>query len=192
MDEAVNVGLVVVYMPGGGGDVVKINTRSMTSEDEGGEAGEEKQKDSGEGQEANEKDESPEEPNTDLTRKDTSTRFLAFMIIPSKRHDQRGKDIKAERPEDTANSICQQIAQMVNTARLRQRGIDVEDQSKTVGAKASAEGSAKTPVDNSSMNQDMLFLAVERKDIISLEEAKKSTGYIEALGYSLKKLVWAS
>nr|OQO26364.1 hypothetical protein B0A51_05134 [Rachicladosporium sp. CCFEE 5018] len=33
--------------------------------------------------------------------------------------------------------------------------------------------------------------AVQEKDVISLAEAKKATGYIESLGYSLKKLVWA-
>ncbi|KAF2461994.1 SacI domain protein [Lineolata rhizophorae] len=32
---------------------------------------------------------------------------------------------------------------------------------------------------------------VEEKDIISLEEAKRSTGLLEQIGYSLKKLVWA-
>ena len=32
---------------------------------------------------------------------------------------------------------------------------------------------------------------VKEKDIISLAEARKSTGYLEQLGYSLKKLVWA-
>ncbi|KAK6433658.1 hypothetical protein LTR95_010167, partial [Oleoguttula sp. CCFEE 5521] len=33
--------------------------------------------------------------------------------------------------------------------------------------------------------------AVQEKDVISLVDAKKATGYIESLGYSLKKLVWA-
>lgn len=32
---------------------------------------------------------------------------------------------------------------------------------------------------------------VEQQDIISLEEAKKRTGYLEQLGHSIKKLVWA-
>ncbi|EHY54367.1 hypothetical protein HRR83_008050 [Exophiala dermatitidis] len=31
---------------------------------------------------------------------------------------------------------------------------------------------------------------VEKQDIISLEEAKKRTGYLEQLGYSIKKMVW--
>jgi hypothetical protein len=32
---------------------------------------------------------------------------------------------------------------------------------------------------------------VENGDIISLSEARKSTGLLEQLGHSLKKLVWA-
>ena len=34
-------------------------------------------------------------------------------------------------------------------------------------------------------------LMVEDRDIISATEAKKSTGYVESIGYSLKKLVWS-
>ncbi|KKA26447.1 hypothetical protein TD95_000147 [Thielaviopsis punctulata] len=33
---------------------------------------------------------------------------------------------------------------------------------------------------------------VERADVISLEEAKKSTGLFDTLGYAIKKMVWAS
>ncbi|KAF2124634.1 hypothetical protein P153DRAFT_370564 [Dothidotthia symphoricarpi CBS 119687] len=34
-------------------------------------------------------------------------------------------------------------------------------------------------------------LEVEERDIVSLAEARRSTGYLEQIGYSLKKLVWA-
>jgi hypothetical protein len=33
-------------------------------------------------------------------------------------------------------------------------------------------------------------LEVEEKDIISLTDARKTTGYLEQFEYSLKKLVW--
>jgi hypothetical protein len=33
-------------------------------------------------------------------------------------------------------------------------------------------------------------LKVEDKDVISLTDAKRSTGYVETLAYSMKKLVW--
>lgn len=32
---------------------------------------------------------------------------------------------------------------------------------------------------------------IRRENIISLEEAKKSTGLLEQLGHTIKKLVWA-
>ena len=32
---------------------------------------------------------------------------------------------------------------------------------------------------------------VEVKDVISVADARKSTGYMESIGYSLKRLVWA-
>lgn len=34
-------------------------------------------------------------------------------------------------------------------------------------------------------------IEVEQGDVISLDEAKKRTGYLEQIGYSLKRLVWA-
>ena len=33
--------------------------------------------------------------------------------------------------------------------------------------------------------------AVEQKDVVSLAEARQATGYVESLGYSLKKMVWS-
>lgn len=43
---------------------------------------------------------------------------------------------------------------------------------------------------NKSRGDEMGRLGVEEKDIISLSDAKKSTGYVETLAYSMKKLVW--
>lgn len=43
------------------------------------------------------------------------------------------------------------------------------------------------PVDTKSSENGGL---IEKGDIISLDEAKKRTGYLEQLGYSIKKLVW--
>lgn len=38
---------------------------------------------------------------------------------------------------------------------------------------------------------DLPALIANKSDIISLVEAKRSTGILETLGHSLKKLVWA-
>jgi len=43
---------------------------------------------------------------------------------------------------------------------------------------------------NTSESAKAAPLAVEQRDIISVEEAKKTTGYLEQIGYSLKKMVW--
>ena len=40
-------------------------------------------------------------------------------------------------------------------------------------------------------DNDEQSLRVEERDVISGAEAKKSTGYVESIGYSLKRLVWS-
>jgi hypothetical protein len=45
-------------------------------------------------------------------------------------------------------------------------------------------------VANRARESDEAALQIEQKDIISLADAKKSTGYLEQFEYSLKKLVW--
>ena len=32
---------------------------------------------------------------------------------------------------------------------------------------------------------------VQQRDVVSLAEARQATGYVESLGYSLKKMVWS-
>lgn len=39
-------------------------------------------------------------------------------------------------------------------------------------------------------NSGAQILAIERRDILSLQEARKSTGYVESLAYSVKKAIW--
>lgn len=42
-----------------------------------------------------------------------------------------------------------------------------------------------------SIKEEQEKIEVEKGDVISLAEAKKRTGYLEQIGYSLKRLVWA-
>jgi hypothetical protein len=65
--------------------------------------------------------------------------------------------------------ICEEIERLGNKARVSQ----------TVGGGEDAD------------KEEEKKLKVEKKDVISVAEAKKSTGYLESLGYSLKKLVWS-
>jgi hypothetical protein len=74
--------------------------------------------------------------------------------------------------------ICDRIVSVVNATKKGEVSTPTED---LVGSSVEqGDGDHKG------------LLTVEEKDIISASDAKKSTGYLEQLGYSLKKLVWAS
>jgi hypothetical protein len=99
-------------------------------------------------------------------------RFLAFKALPP-----RSNIASSDSPDTPDNevevvrSVCDEIARVANKTQrstdkwtvpdTAQEGLDMERQ-----------------------------LVVEEKDIIGLADAKKSTGYLEQLEYSLKKLVW--
>jgi hypothetical protein len=150
MDEKKNVGFIVRYSPGGG-DLVRVNTRSL-----GGEAAEEAKK--------------VKDKKSDA--KSGSDKLIAFKALPPRSSfaGGQGDDQKPPSEIDLIQMITEQIATAVNKAN---------DHVETEAAKDDeAPKSGK--------------LVVEQKDIVSLAEAKKSTGYLEQLGYSLKKLVWAT
>jgi hypothetical protein len=99
-------------------------------------------------------------------------RFLAFKALPP-----RSNISSSDAPETPDNEVqlvkgvCEEIARVANKAQGKwnvpdtaQEGLDYEGQHRQ--------------------------LAVEEKDIISLADAKKTTGYLEQIEYSLKKLVW--
>lgn len=109
--------------------------------------------------------------------KQDAGRYLAFKALPPRStatdHDNDSPDNETE----VVKSICDEIVRVANKARR-------EDAIKwSVPGTGSEEGLGS--------NGEGRDLTVEQKDIISLADAKKSTGYLEQLGYSLKKLVWA-
>jgi hypothetical protein len=87
-------------------------------------------------------------------------RFLAFKALPP-RSSVPGESEKAENEGEVVREICEEVVRVANRAK-----------------KTSGEAG------------DDKVLEVEEKAIISLADAKKSTGYLEQIGYSLKKLVW--
>ncbi|KAL1598320.1 hypothetical protein SLS59_007004 [Nothophoma quercina] len=89
-------------------------------------------------------------------------RFLAFKALPP-RSSVPGEGERAETEMEVVREICEEVVRVANKAKKSSPG---------------AEG------------DDGRVLEVEEKDIISLADAKKSTGYLEQIGYSLKKLVW--
>lgn len=88
-------------------------------------------------------------------------RFLAFKALPP-RSSVPTEGEKADNEGEVVKSVCEEIVRVANKAKKTASG---------------AESEEKT-------------LEIEEKDIISLADAKKSTGYLEQIGYSLKKLVW--
>lgn len=102
-----------------------------------------------------------EQKQDDRKAKSEEGRFLAFKALPP-RSSVPTEGEKAESAEEVVKSVCEEI---VRVARK-------------------VENTA------SETKSEKMMLEIEDKDIISLADAKKSTGYLEQIGYSLKKLVW--
>jgi len=176
-DEERNVGFVIRYRPGEK-NVARVNTRSLSTvvaeSDLGGEA-ERKEGGEDEGKEAEEeakmkKENVPTECDLDGAAKQhkidsTELKILAFKAPLSKAVAARKNSDGSEGPEpsekETVRIVCEEIGRVLGSRR-------------EVGA--GDEGAAGI---------------IEEGDIISLTEARKSTGLLEQLGHSLKRLVWA-
>ena len=162
LDEKKNVGFVL-RINTKGNDQTRRNTRSVTSDLEGG--GKKNKK-----------------GNKNEKVRSHGDKILAFKALPSKRSfvdTQQDFDDEPPSELELTKSICEQIVRVANDAKKRI-------------IFAQQEGSQPNDSDETGEFQQRHVLEVEEKDIISVSEAKKSTGYIEQLGYSLKKLVWAS
>lgn len=165
IDERRNVGLVIKYRPGKG-DMAKVNTRSLSTA-AGADLG---------------LDRDPDSPRTAAIAnlfdpldsglssrgsgrtKDQDLKLLAFKALPTTSSLIHGKG------EDESNMISekQTVANICDGIRRAAYG----------------EGSGGS---DTGLSRDF----VEQKDIVSLQEARKNTGYLEQWGHSLKKLVWA-
>lgn len=163
MDEKKNVGLVIKYKPGKG-DLQRKNTRSLNSAVESG-------------------DETGAKPSPSslnylpsvgvesaLARlsgrgSGSETKYLAFKSLPARSSiaNVDGQEAPMFSERDMVQNICHEIE------RATQAGHN--DQ------KAGGIGGGNLPIDDTA--------------IISLEEAKKSTGYLEQWSHSLKRFVWA-
>lgn len=103
----------------------------------------------------------------DQKQSDTG-RFLAFKALPPRSSLPSSSSETLDTPEnevEIVRSVCDEIVRVANKAKHEN------------AVTHSGDGGQRR-------------LAVEEKDIISLSDAKKSTGYLEQLEYSLKKLVW--
>lgn len=212
MDESKNVGFVVEYVHKGS-DQVRVNTRSLATE-----KGESEAQTEAEAKAEEAKKNADEEPRleteattgdkkdvegTQVTDDNTPTapaqqtpqkqqtqkgteispslppgvesRYLAFKALPPKSSfatTSGSNDADAEPPSEPelVGMICEEIRR----AKALRIGTSGDAGNKGKATAEEADG-----------------LQIEDRDIISLAEAKKSTGYLEQIGYSLKKLVWA-
>lgn len=142
-DEAMNVGIVIIYKPGKG-SLIRTNTRSLQNSVEN-------------------KAEDRIDGGTGVLswlapRQSPPSRALAVKIIPVTPDRRRSVASQMSTPAlETAEHVADEIRRAI-------AGESKEEQQK---------------------------VDVEQGDIISLADAKKRTGYLEQIGHSLKRLVWA-
>jgi SacI homology domain/Inositol phosphatase len=191
MDEKRNVGFVVRISGRGGRDIVRVNTRSLGSTTEG----EAQQEENGRSKAAKKLQDKLDTKDKQQLRVDAGDKILAFKALPPKSSfiGSGTGEGDAEPPTEIelTRIVTDQIVRVANAVRKGDSAVANEvgpDEAKEEAAKAVEEG-AKTESDEDERNR---LLSVEDKDIISLADAKRSTGYLEQLGYSLKKLVWAT
>ncbi|KAF1984011.1 hypothetical protein K402DRAFT_360244 [Aulographum hederae CBS 113979] len=105
--------------------------------------------------------------------KDEKLKLLAFKALPpsSSFVAKEGEENTPFSEVEMVKMVCEEIARVTNKTRAAPQEED--------------EGEDKKG------DQGDERLKVEEKDVVSLGEAKRSTGYLEQIGYSLKKLVWS-
>lgn len=91
------------------------------------------------------------------------TRMLAFKALPPQASASKGQgNDSAEASEvELVKRVCSEVYRSMAALRMRE-----------------GEGQDSLP-------------GIEEKDVISAAEARKATGYMESIGYSLKRLVWS-
>lgn len=183
MDEENNVGFVIKYRPAKE-NIARINTRSLHNTIDKGEqrSNIEYSADGAEESSVSAKNNNPGGLFANFGRRDAAApsilKILAFKALPARSSLAKGEgqqthddDIKSEK--ELVRSICDEVGKTAKAATaLGEAG---------KGATAAAE----------SEDNRAGFFEIEDEDIISLREAKKSTGLLELWGHALKKLVWA-
>lgn len=181
MDEKTNVGLVIVHSDGDE-NLLRVNTRSLRSNVnlKALDAGDDNNKNNNaSGPSSSGNIDNTTTNNNDEwdiyswfktgtgTKRSTSP-FIAFKALPlsnsvmSKNRNSDGGVVANVSELDFVRSICEEIERAIM---------------------AVVAGEGERHVERPSV--------IEQADIISLEDAKKRTGYLEHLVYDLKKLVWA-
>ncbi|KAK7923266.1 hypothetical protein PG985_007337 [Apiospora marii] len=168
-DEAKNMGLVVTYEPGEK-DIRRVNTRSLSSVS--GPRPHEGNDDAGGGilgpifggGRKQQQQQEPRQPPKRIALKALYAQSSFQDAARTKAMANNNRDSKVLTESQQVDMIAAEIERLafVNQPLGRVEGGEAERKS-----------------------------IVERKDIISLAEAKRNTGLLEQLGHSIKKLVWA-
>jgi hypothetical protein len=110
----------------------------------------------------------PQAKEQDLATGGFGSKLLAFKALPPRSSfvGQQGESQQPPSEEEMIKTVTEQILSVVNRARTPSTAGEEED-------------------------GPLYLLEIEEKDIISVADAKKSTGYLEQVGFALKKLVWA-
>jgi hypothetical protein len=123
-----------------------------------------------------------------------NTRSLNNIVTPtSEGFDKDGKAAEECDPEARPKSREQDMKVLAFKALPARTSVAKQAQDGSGGAAAAVNEQEFV----SSLCQEIAGIAglsagsVKEEDVISLADAKKSTGYLEQLGHSLKKLVWA-
>ncbi|RYP92987.1 hypothetical protein DL770_000861 [Monosporascus sp. CRB-9-2] len=208
VDETKNVGLVITYEPGKR-DVVRTNTRSLSSSvAEGGPSSssdqqEQKQQPPKEGGDDNNKDGKEGMPDgsassilkpqgilsaitgggsgnggSSSSQKQQPRKIIALKVPYARTSLSDARGVERITEAEQADIIAGEIERLV----LRSQPLHRLSNKSSGGE---AEGGKETEHEQERRS------IIERGDIISLAEAKRSTGLLEQLGHSIKKLVWA-
>ncbi|RYP55353.1 hypothetical protein DL768_000108 [Monosporascus sp. mg162] len=207
VDETKNVGLVITYEPGKR-DVVRTNTRSLSSSvAEGGPSSssdqqEQKQQPPKEGGNNNNKKEKEGMPDGSASsipkpqgilsaitgggsgnsggssRKQQSRKIIALKVPYARTSLSDARGVERITEAEQADVVAGEIERLVLRNQPLHRLGNKSGGGEAEGGKEAEQGQERRSI-------------IERGDIISLAEAKRSTGLLEQLGHSIKKLVWA-
>lgn len=165
MDEDVNQGLLIYYVPGRE-DVVRVNTRSLSTYHEAFE----------------------HQHVTDARGHgvDGGTGILSWLTSPVKRDQRQSERVLALKIVSRSDDDFSDTSPTQRPGSARSRSDTPHN-----AAEGIADEIRRAMTGSTEMGEQRGAELIEKADIISAEEAKKRTGYLEQVGWRVKKLVWA-
>ena len=180
-DEIRNVGFIVKYRPGKE-DIARVNTRSLATAVGEEDNPPEQATSTDEAELQREQDSLPLQPREDKDKTDSNDlKLLAFKALPSTSSLASASPSHHTPSErELVRNICEEIQKAAGADGSVGGGGGSGGGGKAGDGEEAKEGEGK---------QNGGF--IEETEIISLAEARRSTGLLEQWGHSLKKFVWA-